>query len=677
MTEQPEHPASPADSVHEDERWAVALALAVAAAVALPLLGSVGYFDPWETHYAEVARQMVVRDDYLYPFWKDAYFFSKPILLFWLTAPLYRLIGADAAEGPMPALAELCGRLPSVMASLLCVVAAYFAARSLWSRRAAIFSAVVLGTLPLWAFLARQAITDMLYVATASAALLLLAVALFGEDEEEGGRSTQQQGLPRWLVVASAMALLPQLWEVGRTGAFLERLVAPEREWLLRLCASSALCGLGAVVVWWLARRARDPLLHAAALLFALSTLAKGPVGVALCALTLLVTIALLQEWRRLLRPAAVSCTGLFLAIAAPWPLVMSAFSGVDDQRKTWFQRFVLYDLLGRVGAGAHGDRGSFEYYVRYAGFGMFPWSGFIPPALFSALALKGPRSAASRFTTLVSVWFVVTFGFFALTTTKFHHYIFPLCVPAALLVGRYLDALLDAADAADAARPLLALVVAGTAVVIGRDLVAEPWQLIDLFTYHYKSYKAEYYFPPGDEWRVGLAAACFGAAAIIALGAFIDVTRPRGPMGSPRSWLHQLVLERRSPAEAFVVASLAAGVLFAVFAVQVHFNRASQHWTQRHIFATYHAMKKPDEPLLAYQMDWKGESFYGKNRDIQLKKSGPEIKKHCDRPGREFVLVQTDRFGGLKTALGKDYEAKIRVVDRSNQKWYLVLVDE
>ena len=54
------------------DRWSFVLVIAVAAGVVLPLLGAVGYFDPWETHYAEVARSMAVRDDCLDPFWKDS-----------------------------------------------------------------------------------------------------------------------------------------------------------------------------------------------------------------------------------------------------------------------------------------------------------------------------------------------------------------------------------------------------------------------------------------------------------------------------------------------------------------------------------------------------------------------------------------------------------------------------
>lgn len=670
----------------ERGRWSFVVAIGVAAGIILPLLGAVGYFDPWETHYGEVAREMVVRDDYLYPFWKDSYFYSKPILLFWLTAPLYKLIGADDPSGALPALTELVGRLPSALSSLFCIAVVFFAARRLWSTRAALLSAIALSTMPFWAFLSRQAITDMLYAAPASAALLLLAVALFGEDESEAtgaDGSTQTTPLPSWLVMGAGLCVLPQLWEIGRNGAFLEPLRLFGSEFAARVTFSVVACAIASVGLWWLWKKARDPLLHFAAVLFALSTLAKGPVGVGLCGLTLLVTIAVLGEWRRLLRPAALSCTALFLAIAAPWPIVMALFEGVDDQKKTWVQRFIMYDLLGRIGGGAHGDRGSFEYYARYAGFGMFPWSGLVPVALFSAAAsargtgapLAG-RTKGERFTLLVSVWCVVTFAFFAATTTKFHHYILPLCVPAALLLGRWLDRALDKRTTV---APVIALVGVLGAALIGKDLVAEPWQFIDLFTYHYKGYKPEYYFPSDDEWRVGMGIACFGAAALMAAGAMYDMVRPprmAEPSTGRRPWIATLLVGEAGAPNGFVLATVGAAILFAVFAVQVHFNRASQHWSQRALVGTYHSMKQGSEPLIAFQMDWKGETFYAKNQDVQIKKSGPDLKRACEKPGREFVLVQTDRFAGLKSALGKDFESRIRVVDRSNVKWYLVAVD-
>ncbi|MCC7075318.1 MAG: glycosyltransferase family 39 protein [Deltaproteobacteria bacterium] len=660
-------PAMADDGIQE--RWSFLLVVGVAAGVLLPLLGAVGYFDPWETHYAEVARQMAVRDDYLYPFWKDSYFFSKPVLLFWLTAPFYKLIGAADPEGPMPALAELVGRLPSALSSIFCVAVVYWAARRLWGRRAAVLSSLALATMPLWAFLSRQAITDMLYAAPASAALLLLAVALFDDD-----RPTEGERLPRWFVVLCGVCLVPQAWEIGRSAQFLNRVEVLGSEAATRLATSVALAVGAVALLIWLARTARDPLLHGAALLFALSTLAKGPIGVVLCGGALVIAVILLGEWQRLARPAAVTSTVLFLAVSAPWPLVMSVFPGLDEGRKTWVQRFVLYDLLGRGGGAAHGDKGSFDYYLRYLGWGLFPWSALLPFALVDALRDRA-RTPAGRFTLLVAVWAVLTFVFFTATVTKFHHYMFPLCVPAALLLGRWLDALCDDERVLS---PLLALLAIALLVLMGRDLVMEPWQLIDLFTYHYKGYKPDYYFPSDLQWRVGLGVACFGAALLLGVGAIAGAARGgHAPHWSRRPWwVTALVGDARANAP-FVLGAVAAALAFSLFAVQVHFNRASQHWSQRWMFQTYEALKGPNEPIIAYQMDWKGEAFYAKNRDLQVKKNAADLKKLIERPGREFVLVQTDRFGGMKTALGKEYEDKIRVVDRTNQKWYLVTVDD
>ncbi len=645
-------------------RWTFVFAVSIACGVFFPLLGSIGYFDPWETNYAEVAREMVTRGDYLYPYWKDAYFFSKPVLLFWLSAPLYWLIGADG-PGPMSQFAELCGRLPSALTALMTVCAVFFAADRFWGQRAAFLSAVVLSTMTFWAFMARQAITDMLYVGPASAALLLLSVAVL--DDEDTSRKAR---LPIWLSAVVLACTLPQAIEIGRSGAFLTGVTMFGSQSAVRATVSIALSLAASALVVVLHRRARDPLLHLAAVLFALSMLAKGPVGIALCGGTLVVTVVLLGQQERLLRPAVASCTALFLAIAAPWPVVMALFTGVDDQHKTWFQRFVLYDLLGRLGAGAHGDRGTFEYYVRYAGFGLFPWSAFVVPAWFSAAVAKRDGKHA-RFTLLIVVWTLVTFVFFSATTTKFHHYIFPLCVPAALVVGWFLDELLSSARGL--ALPLAVFIVLLT-LLIGRDLVTEPWTFIDLFTYHYKGYKPEYYFPEGSEWRAGLAVAAFGFGGAMVAGLSLDAVRQ--DFSRRARWLADLTLGDGSANRAFIACTLTGAIAFAVFAVQVHFNRASQHWSQRGLVNTYHLLAKADEPLIAYQMDWKGETFYAKNTEIQVKKSGADLKKQVELPGRDFVLVQTDRFSGLKASLGKDYDNKIHVVDRSNVKWLLVQID-
>src|SRR5919201_3251012 len=76
-----------------EEARGVALVVAFSSLVFLPWLGAVGFWDPWEPHYTEVAREMLVRDDWVYPYWESAYFFSKPVLLMWMSAAAMALEG--------------------------------------------------------------------------------------------------------------------------------------------------------------------------------------------------------------------------------------------------------------------------------------------------------------------------------------------------------------------------------------------------------------------------------------------------------------------------------------------------------------------------------------------------------------------------------------------------------
>ena len=66
----------------------------------LPLLGSTSLIDPWESHYGEVAREMIARDDWISPWWaQERWFWSKPVLDLWLEALSMRL----SASTPWPA----------------------------------------------------------------------------------------------------------------------------------------------------------------------------------------------------------------------------------------------------------------------------------------------------------------------------------------------------------------------------------------------------------------------------------------------------------------------------------------------------------------------------------------------------------------------------------------------
>ncbi len=129
--------------------WAVF----IGALVIFPFLGSAGLWDPWETHYAEVARRMVADGDWLTPRWRNELFFSKPVLIFWMMASSFKIFGISA----------LAARLPFALVGILGVFLAYrLVARSTDSRRG-LLAAVVMATCPFYYFVARQAITDIVF----------------------------------------------------------------------------------------------------------------------------------------------------------------------------------------------------------------------------------------------------------------------------------------------------------------------------------------------------------------------------------------------------------------------------------------------------------------------------------------------------------------------------------
>ena len=82
-------------------------------------------------------------------------------------------------------------------------------------------------------------------------------------------------------------------------------------------------------------------------------------------------------------------------------------------------------------------------------------------------------------------------------------------------------------------------------------------------------------------------------------------------------------------------------------------------HWGQREIIEAYYkARKSPNEPLVAYQMNWKGENFYTSNRVPAFVSSGAPftkwVKEQRDKGVNVmFFVTEPGRLGGLRTEVG------------------------
>src|SRR5713226_3234097 len=162
-----------------EQRCVVALC-AFSALLFVPWLGATGFWDPWEPHYGEVAREMIARGDYLHPWWESAYFFSKPALDLWLMAAAMLAVNTNGPDRWVGVFTEWGVRLPFAALSALGAILLFVAASRLISRRTALLGTVATLTAPLFVMLARQAVPDPGFVGLATLSKGLLGFALPG-----------------------------------------------------------------------------------------------------------------------------------------------------------------------------------------------------------------------------------------------------------------------------------------------------------------------------------------------------------------------------------------------------------------------------------------------------------------------------------------------------------------
>lgn len=679
------------------------VAIVLQVVLALPLLGAFGLVDPWETHYAEVAREMVARGDPLSPFWANEGFFrTKPIFDFWAQALVFRATNVHSAPGEMLvgvfgriARPEWAVRFPSfVMALLGNAVLGHGVDRS-FGRREGFFARLVLATSAHFALLGHQSITDMPLVSSVMASFGLwlagratpdgarsrsVPVSIFGLRVDLGARrlllalffllvvpqvallvsrnldlsvygarlsmdrivagSTGNEALPGQVARAVSQVAFPRLWPLAQGLGWLA----------LALVVGGAVASL---------RSSRAAQVVAALVVCAPGTLAKGPAGFVFLG-AVVVVVALVFDratLRRSIAPYLVGSAALAL-IVLPWFVAMHLRHG-----RAFTDELVMRHMIGRTLEHLHdtneGDDTSARYYLWQLGYGLFPWTGLVPAALSTwGRARETPVAARARFALVA--WALVAFSLVTVMKTKFHHYVFPALPPLAVLVGVELGRVFaDDDPKRGSARGALAFVGAVVTAAVGWDFfgsdAAYPGlgqaRLMHLFTYMYRRS-----WPGTLDLRAALAA--FTVLAGVATLAFALRARRRVVVGC----------------------ALAVGYAFALFVLDVYLVRAAPHWGQREIVQAFVGVPdRGDEPLAAYDMNWKGENFYTGNRLAIFLNGraslGAYLAEHR-RAGKKIWIVcehaRRDRLVGEAAREGQ-WQARALTSPEQNDKFVLL----
>jgi 4-amino-4-deoxy-L-arabinose transferase-like glycosyltransferase len=713
----------------------------------LPTLGSYSLWDPWETHYGEVAREMLSRDDWISTWWaQDGWFFSKPVLDFWIQAiamatlgthyhPDQMLIGANGLANAHP---EWVVRTPNFLLTIFAMYVLYKGVAKAFGRRAGMLGAFVLATMPDWFFLAHQTMTDMPFVATMTAAMGFFLIGVNTEEEKVArlyelklGKNTFR--LSAWHLVFGAilMCLVPQVLYLlsrnfdlvthggfgfaahydkfssgsggGNCGlpgneackaadpAILSHAIPMHPDTFSMQIArffgafeptlqAILWAGIGGLLLYtnWGERRVRRLCYHAAWLMAAISTMAKGPAGFGLPMLCGFAYICANKRFGELLRMEMLSGLFIILAVAMPWYVAMYVRHGAQ-----FTDRLIFHDMFNRAFEHVHdtneGDDTSFRFYIWQLGYATFPWIGFAPLGLVYWLRRRdagdGNRGDVSVF---LGMWFIFAFVLFSLMGTKFHHYLLPAIPPIAMLIGIVLDDILSANErtklkaqdfpVSDGYRSqpppdersdederrashegvmVGASALAGAMVILlaGRDMAVTPEgadqpgaiRLLHLFTYNYRRG-----WPENLDFSKAIWFFTIGAAVISVLFAARAI--------------------RRYAAIGF----LAFAFAWAIWGVDDYMMKTAQHWGQHEIITQYYRMRaSPEEPLIAYQMNWKGENFYTGNHVPAFVSSGAPFVTWLKGQKEKgvhvmYFITEHQRVGGLKNEISAKTFAEV-----------------
>ena len=162
-----------------------------------------------------------------------------------------------------------------------------------------------------------------------------------------------------------------------------------------------------------------------------LAVLTKGPIGLLLPGLVILVFLALARDLSALRRMCIPTGLLVFAAVCAPWYIYMYFAHGAD-----FVNTFLGIHNVLRATVSEHAQWDVWYFSLGIYFIGMFPWSFALPLALYRAWRIRPDIDVRTLF---LLVWAIVVPVFFQFMATKYPTYSFPAFLPTAILTARLL----------------------------------------------------------------------------------------------------------------------------------------------------------------------------------------------------------------------------------------------
>ena len=386
-------------------------------------LGAIPLVGPDEPRYAEVAREMFARHDWISPTLGGHLWFEKPALLYWLMMVGYRVLGVS----------EYAARVGPAVCGLLTAVLTYWLGSRLVSAQQPLDAAhepdLESGE---W----REYfpwLSTLVFLSSAGAIVFSRAASF---------------DIVVTMTVTAALSCF-FLWEIGGSGG-----KGGRRGSLLLLSGFYALIGL--------------------------SLLAKGLVGIVIPFGVVGLYFVLGRRWPT--RGLLVS-----LAWGLPFAVVVaSLWYGPMISRHGWkfVDQFVVQHHFARFVSNKYHHPQPFYFYLPILALLALPWSIFFASAMFGAKRWNWRGdNARDRLRIFALAWTVVPVAFFSLSGSKLPGYVLPVLPAVALLTGDRLSDLVGRETGRTAMRltGALALVIAVAGTVYSVRKLGVPFHCASL----------------------------------------------------------------------------------------------------------------------------------------------------------------------------------------------------
>jgi 4-amino-4-deoxy-L-arabinose transferase-like glycosyltransferase len=352
-------------------------------------LGAFGLLGADEPRYAQVAREMLDRSDWVTPTLNGKPWLEKPPLYYWQAMLSYRV--ARTLSPGANGVNEQTARFPGAIDAVVMIAAIYFFLRQ------------------------RNKWRD----------------ARSGRSKSDSGGADFGPGseLDGALITASCAGVIgfahAASTDMPLTATFTIALLA----WYAWYESERR----GALAIFYLC--------------LALGTLAKGPVAPALAAVIILLFAAAKREWSIMPRTLWIPGIAMFFAVSLPW------YVAVQMRNPDFFRVFILEHNLARFSSNVYHHPQPVWFYLPVFLLATMPWTLWLIMAVAERLrliwrerreALTSPQASASKkdsWPLYLLLWMIVPIVFFSASQSKLPGYILPAVPAAALLVTEYLAA--------------------------------------------------------------------------------------------------------------------------------------------------------------------------------------------------------------------------------------------